>query len=238
MSRENARTTFTRTEYEQIEALVRCLEKADSTKQKSIRGKIRGIGLYWSEVASGQSYTVDNLRKLVSNGVIKIVGASIGTSKQSEKRQVIPKPTSVPVSNIKSGRANSDEYYVIGLCNEALGLTAEQQYKFSFLVGDSGSPLPVDAYYPSINLVIEYYERQHTEQVNFFDRRMTVSGVSRGEQRRIYDERRRVELPKHGIKLVILQYSDFGNNKKLNRNHDADLEVVRRILKANKIKVK
>ena len=94
-----------------------------------------------------------------------------------------------------SGRRNdSDEYYVISLCNEALGIEGQQQYRLPFLLGDSGTRLPVDAYYSSLKLVIEYYERQHTESVKLFDKRMTVSGVNRGEQRRIYDERRRVEL--------------------------------------------
>ena len=134
------------------------------------------------------------------------------------------------------GRAGSDEYYVIGLCNEALGMEAEQQYKFPFLLGDTGRALPVDAYYREHNLVIEYYERQHTEEVEFFNGRMTVSGVSRGEQRKIYDERRRTELPKHGIKLVVISYSDFGTTKKLKREHDRDLEVVKEILKKSGVK--
>lgn len=130
----------------------------------------------------------------------------------------------------KGGRTKSDEYYVISLCNEVLGMTALQQHKFPFLTGDTGAKLPVDAYYPELNLVVEYHERQHTEQVKFFDKKETVSGVSRGEQRKIYDERRRVELPKHGIKLVIISYSDFGNTKKLRKNHDADIAIVRKIL--------
>ena len=133
------------------------------------------------------------------------------------------------------GRKNSDEHYVVGLCNEVLGLEGQQQYRFPFLLGDSGTPLPVDVYYPSLNLVVEYYERQHTEAVKFFDRKMTVSGVSRGEQRRIYDERRRTELPKHGIRLVVLSYSDFGTTKKLLRNHDKDIKVVQSVLKAKGI---
>lgn len=133
------------------------------------------------------------------------------------------------------GRKNSDEHYVVALCNEVLGLEGQQQYRFPFLLGDSGTPLPVDVYYPSLNLVVEYYERQHTEAVQFFDRKMTVSGVSRGEQRRIYDKRRRTELPKHGIRLVVLSYSDFGTTKKLLRNHDKDIEVVKTVLKANGI---
>ncbi len=128
---------------------------------------------------------------------------------------------------LAGGRKNSDEQYVIDLCNEALGLRASQQHTFPFLLGDSGRPLPVDAYYQDLNLVVEYYERQHTEAVKLFDRRMTVSGVSRGEQRKIYDERRKTELPKHGIVLVILDYSDFGTTKKLVRNHNADLQIVK-----------
>lgn len=131
------------------------------------------------------------------------------------------------------GRNNSDEQYVVDLCNEALGMKGSQQHRFPFLLGDSGMPLPVDVYYPDLNLVVEYYERQHSEVVKLFDRRMTVSGVSRGEQRRIYDERRRTELPKHGIKLVVLSYTNFGMTKKLIRNHDDDLSVVKSILKKN-----
>lgn len=130
-----------------------------------------------------------------------------------------------------SRRANSDEYYVIGLCNEVLKMKASQQYCFDFLLGDTGRRLPVDAYYEDLNLVIEYYESQHTESTPFFDNKKTVSGVSRGEQRRLYDERRRTELPKHGIKLIILRYSDFGTTKRLKRdNREHDIEVVRKKL--------
>ena len=233
MSRENARTVFSKAEYDQIEALVKQLEKAPADKQKGIRGKIRRIGLYWSEVAGGAAYTVQNLQRLVSQGVIKVYGA---TDKTPSIAQFVTK-TAAPVQlnyNVRAtGRAVSDEFYVIGLCNEALGIEGEQQYRFPFLVGDSGRALPVDIYYRDLNLVVEYYERQHTEDVKFFNRRMTVSGVSRGEQRRIYDERRRIELPKHGIKLVIISYSDFGSSKKLVRNHDADLITVKAILKKN-----
>lgn len=146
-----------------------------------------------------------------------------------------PAPSSARRYGRKSGRGrkDSDEQYVVDLCNEALGLRGSQQHKFPFLLGDSGTPLPVDVYYPGLNLVVEYYERQHTEVVKLFDRKMTVSGVPRGEQRRIYDERRRTELPKNGIKLIILSYTDFGTAKKLARNHDVDLLVVKSILQKN-----
>ena len=235
MGRDSARTIFTKAEFEQIEILVRQLEKAPADKQKGIRGKIRRIGLYWSEVAGGMSYTVQNLQRLVYSGVIKVIGSNLPARNVSS----INTPAKIATQNTKTtGRSGSDEYYVIGLCNEALGQVGEQQYKFPFLVGDTGRALPVDAYYRDLNLVVEYYERQHTEEVKFFNRRMTVSGVSRGEQREIYDERRRTELPKHGIKLVVISYTDFGTSKTLVRNHDADLAVVRGILKRNGIKTK
>lgn len=231
MAREDARTVFSKAEIDQIEALVKQLERAPADKQKGIRGKIRRIGLYWSEVAGGAAYTVQNLRQLVSQGVIKVHGAA---SRAPSIVRTVPK-TDAPVilnnNNQATGRANSDEFYVIDLCDEVLGLEGERQYRFPFLVGDSGRGLPVDVYYRELNLVVEYYERQHTEEVKFFNRRMTVSGVSRGEQRKIYDERRRIEFPKHGIKLVIISYSNFGQTKKLVRNHDADLNTVKAILK-------
>ncbi len=228
---ERGRTTFTADEFRRIRELVRERETADVTKQKGIRQKIRDIGLYWREVASGVDYTVANLDALVSRGILKVVGQKPGAEAVNAPEQAVtPQTRTMAENSIPSssrGRAASDEHYVIDLCDEVLGQTASRQHRFPFLLGDSGTPLPVDAYYERLNLVIEYYERQHTETVSFFDRRQTVSGVSRGEQRRIYDERRRTELPKHGIRLVVINWSDFGTSKKLIRNHDRDILVVR-----------
>ena len=64
----------------------------------------------------------------------------------------------------------------------------------------------------------------------FFDNKDTVSGITRGEQRRIYDERRKTVLPQHGIKVVIISYSDFGESKRIKRDHNHDIEVIRRKL--------
>ena len=130
-------------------------------------------------------------------------------------------------------RKDSDEFYVIDLCDEVLGEKASRQHKFDFLRGDGnpGRQLPVDAYYPKLNLVVEYRERQHTESVALFDKKTTISGVSRGEQRRIYDQRRRDVLPKHGIRLVEISYSDLKHDsrKRLLRDRQNDLAVIRRI---------
>ena len=129
------------------------------------------------------------------------------------------------------GRTNADEYYVIDLCDEVLGQKASRQHTFDFLRGDTGRKLPVDAYYEGLNLVVEYYERQHTESVKLFDNKMTKSGVPRSVQRRIYDERRKAVLPQHGIQVTVISFHDFGKSKRLKRNKESDLDVVKKLLK-------
>ena len=127
-----------------------------------------------------------------------------------------PAPTSLPrTRSFRSApRGNSDEAWIIGLCDEVLGEQAIRQHRFPFLTGDPGStgrrsPLPVDAFYQARKLVIEFHEIQHSQPVAHFDKRQTVSGVSRAEQRRRYDELRRTVLPQHGIDIVIFDYSEF-----------------------------
>jgi hypothetical protein len=127
-----------------------------------------------------------------------------------------------------------DESYILNLCDKVLNSIGRRQHTFPFLLGDCGKDgrcrrLPVDAYYHDHQLAIEYRERQHSEPVLIMDRRQTVSGCSRGEQRRRYDERRREVLPQNGITLVELDYAMFSHNarKRLRRNSPADEEVVR-----------
>lgn len=131
----------------------------------------------------------------------------------------------------KTSSKVNDEQYVLDLCDKVLGIKSARQHRFDFLIGDSGVKLPVDSFYPTLNLVIEYRERQHTESVGFFDKpeRMTVSGVHRGEQRRVYDERRRKILPEHNIELIEISYNDFNydRQKRIIRNPEKDGEVIR-----------
>jgi len=140
--------------------------------------------------------------------------------------------------------ARDDQNYVVDLCDELLQEQALREYRFDFLRGDpckngKGRTLPVDAYYPKKNLVIEYYERQHLEAIPHFDKPsvMTVSGVSRGEQRKIYYARRREVLPKQGKKIVIISYSDLAHTsrKRLLRDREDDLKAIREIFKKNKV---
>lgn len=129
-----------------------------------------------------------------------------------------------------------DESYILDLCDEILGMRCIRQHSFDFLRGDSGRKLPVDGYYSDIDLVVEYRERQHLEGVPLFDRRQTVSGVPRSEQRRIYDQRRRLLLPKHNIRLVELTATEFPHTsgKRLRRIRDKDIELIRKRLAPSK----
>lgn len=239
MAERSSKTIFSEEEYRKIKEMVRQLEFADSKKQKTIRAKIRRLGLYWDELPNRIPYTVANFERMFAQGVLKLDNEN----KLQEDKVIAQTPITSSSNNANTktnkGRTNSDEYYVIDLCDEVLGVEASRQHKFDFLVGDAGTKLPVDAYYESLNLVIEYHEKQHMEKVSFFDKddKLTVSGVSRGEQRKIYDQRRQDVLPEHGIKLVIISYSDFGTSKNLKRDKDNDISVVKQML-AEYIKAK
>ena len=165
-------------------------------------------------------------------------GATVSLTGHSIIKMAKPKIVSNPV--VKTLRPSTkDEHYVIDICDKILRQTSSRQHKFDFLLGDTNSngtaaKLPVDAYYDKLKLVIEYRERQHTESVTFFDKpdRMTVSGVHRGEQRKIYDERRRKLIPKNGLTLVEISFTDFNhdNQKRIIRNEKQDTEVIRKLL--------
>jgi hypothetical protein len=136
-------------------------------------------------------------------------------------------------------RRSTDESYIVDLCDEILGTRALRHYRFPFLRGDPNEQgirayLRVDAYYPDIDLVVEYHERQHTEPHPWFDRRIVnkTTGETRGTQRKRYDRRRRTILPKHGIAVIVLDYSEFDYNsaKRLRRQVDTDRAVLRRRL--------
>ena len=130
-------------------------------------------------------------------------------------------------------RIDSDEAYVLDLCDELLSEESSRQHRFEWLVGDAGRDgrcrrLPVDGYYHGHGLVIEYRERQHDEPVAFFDRRETISGVGRGDQRRLYDRRREEEIPRHGLRLVVVRPRDLDcdRRQRLRRNTERDREAL------------
>ncbi|MDG4949630.1 hypothetical protein NLM59_01725 [Weeksellaceae bacterium KMM 9724] len=214
------RSRFTQAEANEIESLINQKLLATAVKQKSIRAKIRRLGFYASDFGLGGGYSVSDFRRVVTID---------GGQNLKEFRKV----KSERIKLLSKNKAHNDEAYIIDLCDIVLQSEGIRQHRFDFLRGDTGVKLPVDCYYPNLNLVIEYYERQHSETVKFFDKRMTSSGISRGEQRKRYDDLRKTELPKNGIKLIIFDYSEFQHrsNKRLIRNSEEDFKIVSNRLK-------
>jgi hypothetical protein len=130
----------------------------------------------------------------------------------------------------------SDEKYILDLCDEVLGLEGSRQHKFDFLKGDlhkngkTRTKLPCDIYYASLSLVIEYNESQHFESNAHFDKPdvITVSGVHRGAQRKKYDDLRRSILPKYDIKVVEFFIDELNRKgKKIKRDIVKDKAVIK-----------
>ncbi|MFF0133070.1 hypothetical protein ACFYTG_46635 [Streptomyces mirabilis] len=137
------------------------------------------------------------------------------------------------------GSNESDEVYVLDLCDELLGEQGLRQHRFDWLLGDPGTSgqrvtLPVDAYWPGQRLIVEYREIQHDRSLPHFDKpdRLTVSGVHRGQQQALYDARCDTLIPQQGIRLVVVRPADHDADSRgsLRRSRDADLQAVNKIL--------
>lgn len=206
------RKDFTPDEIETIKLLIAKKLKANTSDQKSIRTKIRKMGFHAADYGLRGGYTVTDFL----NTVNKVVKYEV----------VVNNKLASPIS---TNRKDSDEAYIINICDMVLKEVSKKQHRFDFLRGDTGVKLPVDAYYQKHNLVIEYMEKQHSEPVKFFDKKQTVSGVGRGEQRKIYDERRKKVIPENGIDFLTLSFKEFKykSNKTLIRHLANDKAIVK-----------
>jgi diadenosine tetraphosphate (Ap4A) HIT family hydrolase len=137
-------------------------------------------------------------------------------------------------------RTESDEKYILDLVARVLAEPDYRwQHRFPTLLGDPGQdgrqrPLPVDGYFPRHRLVIEYWEKQHSAPVPIMDDGETVSGVSRGHQRRLYDLRRQQWAEANGLHFVILDYRGFETDEqgRLRRSPARDEQIVAGALRA------
>ena len=134
-------------------------------------------------------------------------------------------------------RESSDEYYVIGLINELLDTRASHQHTFNFLLGDyhkngkTRTELPLDAYYKDQNLVIELLDNNSSDSIDHD--KITISGVTRSEQRNIYRDRKRSVLKGNDINLIEIEYASFerDDEQNLSRNKENDLAFLKGTLK-------
>jgi very-short-patch-repair endonuclease len=130
------------------------------------------------------------------------------------------------------------ERYVLDLVEQILG-PAERGKRFEWALGDPSrktgrqARLPFDAVWEQRRLIIEVDEDQHTETTPIFDKpnQLTVSGVHRGEQRRLYDERKRAAAKAQGYNLVAISWS------RTRRRRPGDLAEIRRLLEEASVAV-
>jgi ATP adenylyltransferase len=131
-------------------------------------------------------------------------------------------------------RTESDEKYILDLVAEVLAEPDYRwQHRFPTLLGDPGKDgrrrhLPVDGFFPRHRLIVEYWEVQHSAPNPIMDEGMTVSGVSRGHQRRLYDQRRQAWADANGLQLVILDYRGFETDSmgRLQRHPPRDRQII------------
>jgi len=137
-------------------------------------------------------------------------------------------------------RTESDEKYILDLVAQIL-LEPDYrwQHRFPSLVGDPGKdgkrrPLPVDGYFPRHRLIVEYWETQHSAPTPIMDEGMTISGVSRGHQRRLYDQRRQSWADANGLRMVILDHRGFETDPqgRLRRDPARDRRIVAEALRS------
>ena len=118
---------------------------------------------------------------------------------------------------------NSDETFILNLCDEILNHTAVRKHTFDFLLGDmhknskSRTKLPIDAFYKDLKLAIEFegYFKEEVAKEGFLD-------SARTSQIDIYKKRKKDYLDKKEIKLITINYKSFecDENGAINRESD------------------
>jgi len=191
-----------------LRKVLRALDKEKALdKIPLLHAERKGIDTYWYFVREGAQY--------VSKDV---------ALPETKKQQIAVR------------KENSDEYYLVGLCNEILKEKAVHQHSFNYLLGDlhkdgkRRTRLPLDAFYFGLNMAIEFYEKGDEESDD--SKVITVSNVKRSEQRKIYAQRKRDVLKEKGIGLVEMDYDEFECNEdnSLVRNKEADVKLLKEML--------
>lgn len=183
-----------------IRKVFRKLDKEEQLgKIPTVHAERRSENVYWYLVREGKVYTPSE----VINPLTK------------KERGVL---------NIE----NSDEYYLVNLCDELLKEKASRKHTFDTLVGrlhkrgKGRTKLPLDAYYEDLKLVIEFFRKAVTEETD-----------ERAAQRQFYDQRKKEAVKKKDITLIEINYALFecDEHDKLVRNKEKDSKVLKGLLK-------
>ena len=114
-------------------------------------------------------------------------------------------------------RANNDENYLIGLIDGLMEKEGSRKHKFDFLLGDlhqngkKRTQLPIDLYYKHKRLAIEFvkHPKELDDANELLEGRLTVSGITRAEQRIKYHQRKKKTLEERAMSFIELPIEKF-----------------------------
>jgi len=128
---------------------------------------------------------------------------------------------------------NSDQYYLISLCDELVGQEASREHTFDTLVGNlhkrgkGRTKLPLDAYYEDLKLVIELRrDRDPSEELD-------INEQERVDQVTYYNELKKKAVLKKELRLMEIKYASFDTDAHgaLLKNKEQDVTVLSGYLK-------
>ncbi|WP_298426846.1 hypothetical protein [uncultured Kordia sp.] len=188
--------------------LRKVLRKLDKQSQldkiPSVHAERRAENTYWYLVREGKTYTPKE---------------EIPEISKKEQRKLAIK--------------NSDENYLLDMCDELLDQKASRKHTFDTLVGNlhkrgkGRTKLPLDAYYKDLKLVIEFFQKEK----NFED--LDEKEQARITQIKYYDELKKEAVLNKKFRYMKINYAQFecNENGKLIRNTENDTIVLKNILK-------
>ncbi|WP_430411725.1 hypothetical protein [Kordia sp.] len=179
-------------------------QKEQLDKIPSVHAERRAENTYWYLVRKGKKYTPKEVIPEIS-----------------KKEQYI--------LDIK----NSDENYLLDLCDELLAKKASRKHTFDTLVGNlhkrgkGRTKLPLDAYYENLKLVIEFFQNNKPFE------ELDEKEQARITQIKYYDELKKEAVLKKRFRYMKINYAQFecDENGKLIRNTENDTIVLKEILK-------
>ncbi|WP_025740620.1 hypothetical protein [Aquimarina pacifica] len=129
---------------------------------------------------------------------------------------------------------NSDEYYLVSLCDSLLKQKASRKHTFDTLVGNlhkrgkGRTKLPLDAYYEDLKLVLAFFEKNKVETGEVDEKEQ-----ARKEQIKYYNSLKKKAISNKKLRLIEVDYALFERNdaKKMIRNTENDTLVLKGILK-------
>ena len=137
-------------------------------------------------------------------------------------------------------RSNSDEVYLMGLLDELLNETGSRKHTFEYLLGDyhqngkTRTKLPIDIYYVNLKLALEIVEHPERRKnaIESKEEKLTVSGVTRAEQRLKYFYRKKNTLTNKDKAFIEIPLENFevDDSFQLIRNKENDERELRTLL--------